>query len=1272
MNETTPSVARSGALDFLEGGAAMAELIRSVDWAVTSLGAFEEWPQSLRTAVSICLTSRFPLSIWWGPEYVLLYNDAYRPMLGQAKHPRSMGQPALECWAEVAHIIGPMLDGVRKSGKATWETDQLLPIERNGYLEEAYFTYSYSPIRVESGAIGGVFTVVTETTDTVVGERRLRQLRRLSAIASESRTAEGACLACESAFDPSDVPFSLVYLVEDDGERARLVASSGLSAEQRGPPSVALKNEGDEGWPLAKAASLLVPQIVTDVVARFGALPSGPWASPPHMAIVLPVARPGEAHPFALLVAGVSSARALDQKYRDFFELVADHLATALANASAAEAERKRADALAEIDRVKTRFFANVSHEFRTPITLLLGPLEAAIASPSGSLSGDALAMAHRNTLRLLKLVNALLDFSRIGAGRVEASYEPSDLSALTTDLASAFRSAIERVGIVFEVACPDLPRAVYVDHEMWEKIVFNLLSNALKFTFAGTISVSMRHGDAGVELIVADTGTGISESELPRMFGRFHRIAGARSRTHEGTGIGLALVHELVRLHGGSISITSELGVGTTFTISLPWGSAHLPLAHVVAARPARSTAAGPGPYIDDAVEGLPHDDAGPAPAVHAPADVMRGRILFAEDNVDMRSYVSRLLRERWTVDEVGDGDAALAAALASPPDVVLLDVMMPGLDGFALLEVLRADPRTRDVPVIMLSAHASEEARIEGIGAGADDYIVKPFSARELIARVNLQMTMKFVRAAVNKQRAELYEAFMQAPVPICVLRGPQLVFEMANPLYCKLVGRDSRSVVGLPLLEALPEGTGAGFDELLLGVMTSGLSKTLDDVLVRLDLEGNGVLADTYWSMIYAPLRDADGRIDRVLAVHNHTTDYVRARQNIEVQRGRAENALQAKDEFLAMLGHELRNPLAPILTALQLMRLRREHTQEGLIIERQVNHLVRLVDDLFDVSRIARGQIPLHRASVEMSEIVAASIEIASPLLELRRHTLTVDVPRHVLAVDGDRTRLAQVVSNLLTNAAKYTESGGTIRVAARRDGDWIELSVRDSGIGLTPAMLPRVFDLFTQERQTIDRAQGGLGLGLALVRSLVQLHGGEVAVQSEGLGKGSEFVVRLPAATAQVAPAVSPVAPAAARATGLRVLIVDDNEDAAEMLLGALSELGYSARSAHDGPSALRTAAAFAPQIALLDIGLPVMDGYELARRLRADPIHAAIRLIALTGYGQPSDVNAARDAGFDAHVVKPVDLDRLDAVMRDDPRKSDIRELARKTDAAHG
>lgn len=369
--------------------------------------------------------------------------------------------------------------------------------------------------------------------------------------------------------------------------------------------------------------------------------------------------------------------------------------------------------------------------------------------------------------------------------------------------------------------------------------------------------------------------------------------------------------------------------------------------------------------------------------------------------------------------------------------------------------------------------------------------------------------------------------------------------------------------------------------------------------------------------------------------------------------------ARDAERRKDEFLAMLGHELRNPLAPIVTALELLRMRDESSRETEIIERQVGHLVRLVDDLLDVARITRGKIELKRQRVEVAQVVGRAIEIASPLIEQRKHHLTVDVPREGLVVHGDPTRLAQIVSNLLANAAKYTDPGGHIDVRAWADGEHATVSVRDDGTGIDPAVLPRIFEPFVQNPQSPDRAQGGLGIGLTLVRSLLEMHGGRVEARSEGPGKGTELVVRLPLATdTPVVESVRPSSskrPSTAGERPLRILVVDDNADAAEMLAEALRALGHTVETAEDGPSALRVAPELRPDVAVLDIGLPVMDGYELAERLRQSA-GAPARLIAVTGYGQPEDRARGVVAGFDAHLVKPIDLHALEkAIVATEP-----------------
>ncbi len=374
-----------------------------------------------------------------------------------------------------------------------------------------------------------------------------------------------------------------------------------------------------------------------------------------------------------------------------------------------------------------------------------------------------------------------------------------------------------------------------------------------------------------------------------------------------------------------------------------------------------------------------------------------------------------------------------------------------------------------------------------------------------------------------------------------------------------------------------------------------------------------------------------------------------------KELRIARDEADAARSKKEEFLALLGHELRNPLAPILTALELMKMRDGvgAGRERAIIERQVRHLVHLVDDLLDVSRIARGKIELKRCPIEMAHVVAQGIELASPLLEERAQKLDVCVSQRGLLVEADEHRLAQAVANLLTNAAKYTDPGGRIVVSASRSNGSIVLSVKDNGTGILPEMLPRIFDMFVQGKQSLDRTEGGLGLGLTIVRSIVELHGGSVSATSEGRGRGAEIILYLPCLPQQVldlavveteGPVTQTSPP---RLVGKRVLVVDDNSDAAETLADILRALGHTTSVAHDGPTALAAAAVFKPHVALLDIGLPVMDGYELARRLREQPDLGKTRLFAVTGYGQESDREQSRAAGFQEHLVKPIDLAEL-------------------------
>lgn len=771
LHDSRPkSEAAAAAVDCLVGGGEMGRLMRSHDWSKTPLGPPEHWPQSLRTAVSICLNSQFPIILWWGPQLTVLYNDSYTPFLG-IKHPHAaLGKPGRECWHEIWHIVGPMLEGVLETGKATWSDDLLLFLERFGYPEECYFTFSYSPIRDESGGVGGVFTPVKETTGNVIGARRMRTLRDLAQRSSKAQDVAEACRAAADtiAENPYDIPFACLYLFDEKRERAELCGTARIEPGQSASPQVI--DLSQERWPETSAipAAALLGRFTLFPASELGSqpLPAGPWNTRPESVVVVPIVLPGTLFHAGFMVAGVNVRKRLDAEYRSFYEQVAAQVANAIAEARAFDEERKRAEALAELDRAKTAFFSNVSHEFRTPLTLMLGPLEESLAQRRGALSQedrDNLLIAHRNGLRLLKLVNSLLDFSRVEAGRLQAVYEKTDLAAFTADVASGFRSAIERAGLRLIVDCPPLAEAVYLDREMWEKIVLNLLSNAFKFTFEGTIAIRLRQDATMAELSVADTGTGIPENELPHVFERFHRVPGARGRTYEGAGIGLALVQELVKLHGGSVRVESALGTGSVFTVSVPLGADHLPAERINAPRAASSTALRADAYVQEALRWLkapveatlrPVESGSKAPAVQ------KERILLADDNADMRDYVRRILSDRYEVETVGHGEAALDAVRKQRPDLLLADIMMPRLDGLQLLQRLRADPETRTLPVILLSARAGEEARVGGLQAGADDYLIKPFSARELLARVESYLNLARARRSVSDELRETDE--------------------------------------------------------------------------------------------------------------------------------------------------------------------------------------------------------------------------------------------------------------------------------------------------------------------------------------------------------------------------------------------------------------------------------------------------------------------------------------------------------------------------------
>ena len=1264
-----------GATSFLSGGGELGERIRSFDWSRTPLGPAESWPQSLKTAVRIMLTSRQPFWLGWGDELVKLYNDPYKAIVG-GKHPWALGQPASVVWREIWPEIGPMLETALGGVEGTYVEEQLLIMERNGYPEETYYTFSYSPIPNDDGSVGGIICANTDDTQRVIGERQLALLRELAATTADARTVEEACRLSTDclAADAHDLPFAMIYLVEPDERRVVLAGQCRIERGHLRAPESAPLDGADSVWPFARVLSTDEPCLVSDLNAS--GLPAGAWDRPPHQAAVVPIAAQGRAGEAGVLVAGLNPYRLFDDNYRGFLELAAAQIAVSVSNARAYEEERRRAEALAELDRAKTLFFSNVSHEFRTPLTLMLGPLEDVLAEADGSVppeTRERVDIAHRNSLRLLKMVNTLLDFSRIEAGRVQASYEPTDLPKLTADLASVFRSAVERAGMRLVIDCDELPEPVYVDREMWEKVVLNLLSNAFKFTFEGEIEVRLRATGGAAELRVRDTGIGIAAEEMPHVFERFHRIEGARGRTYEGTGIGLALVQELVRQHGGSVGVESVFGEGSSFVVRLPFGQSHLPAERIQAARTLDSTALAAGTYADEALRWLPEGAEGRGGEVPPPADIFelpresaaareegkRPRILLADDNADMRDYVRRLLSARYEVEAVADGEAALQAARERTPDLVLTDIMMPRLDGFGLLKALREEAATAVIPVILLSARAGEESRIEGLEAGADDYLVKPFAARELLARVGTHLELARVRREAQQQIIAIWESITDAFIAL----DPEWRYVYINAA-AERVGVKRAEVLGRTLWEAFPE---------LVGTEVEAHYRRAARERVPVEFVSfYGPWGRWFENRIFPA---ADGSLavyfrditQRVRAEEERDRLFVRERE----ARAAAEEASRMKDEFLATVSHELRTPLNAILGWSGMLRrgtVEAELGRHGLeVIERNARAQNQLIEDLLDVSRVITGKLRLDVQPVELREVIQAAADVVRPAAEAKEIGLQLLLDPTPGPVSGDPQRLQQVVWNLLSNAVKFTERGGRVQVTLGRVNSHVEVTVSDTGEGIEPDFLPHVFERFRQQDGSYTRRHGGMGLGLAIVRHLVELHGGAVEAWSDGPQQGATFTVKLPLIIARdaarsreggaegikaaVVRAASPGAPQ--RLDGLRLLLVDDETEALDMVRLILEQCGAAVVTAASAAEGLRLLKELRPDVLVSDIEMPGEDGYGLINSVRSlgpeDGGHT--HCIALTAHARPEDRLMALGAGFDAHVPKPVEAAELAAVV---------------------
>jgi PAS domain S-box-containing protein len=1142
------------------GSSEMAARMRGLDWSATPLGPVEQWPHALRTTVRIVLNSGCAMSICWGTDFAFLYNDGYMQLIG-TKHPSALGRACREVIPEAINLVESIYSGVVREGKASFLGDLPSPVIRSNYLEDCYFTNLISPLPDDSGNVGGILATVLETTERVLEERRRHLLSDLASRAARARTEQEVWrVSAETLGDNrQSLPFAYLYEYQPSEHQAHLVGASVETDEVLRPPVIDCRSENL--WRFDPA--LPKNGVLVELGSRASGVSVPNWPDTPKEACVVPIRLGEHTEALGFIVAGIHPGRAFDDAYRQFVYRIAEQITIGLASARAYAQERQRAEVLAELDRAKTAFFSNVSHEFRTPLTLMLGPLEELQkdASERRPERQEMLVTVHRNGLRLLKLVNTLLDFSRIEAGRMQACYQPTALALFTTEIASAFDSAMKNAGLGFSVECLPIADPVYVDRDMWEKIVLNLLSNAYKFTFAGEVALTLKRVDGAVELQVRDTGVGIPEEHLEHVFERFHRVQSTQARTYEGTGIGLALVQELVRLHGGSVRVKSAVGVGSTFTLTIPIGTEHLPAERIQAAQTLASTTIRAESYVEEVRRWSANESAldvdmamlGKRPwlasAPEPKAAKKRELIVLADDNADMRQYLTRLLRERYEVHAVADGRQALEATQRLRPVLVLADVMMPHLDGFGLLRAIRGDSSLVGTPVILLSARAGEESRVEGLEADADDYLIKPFAGRELLARVAAHVKMSTLR----RETAEREERMRNhAELEREKLRASEERLAETSRLFGELQHADAELELQVELLQQLPVSAWTlnpdGTPDFVNRVWLEFAGQTLDYVrshpgawMTAVHPEDREMAARTFWKSVHSGhgfafetrslraqdgtyrwhlqqavvLRDSEGKVLKFVGTTTDIDDQKRAEEALRLAQGDLAriNRVTTMGELAASLVHELSQPISGAATNAGTCLRSLEREEPDLeVARRAVTRLARDVQRANEIIGRIRTQFEKGTASkqtFDVNEIIPETVALLRD--EAARHRIVVrtQMAANLPQIVGDRLQLQQVTMNLILNsieAMKDVDGRREIIIQSQRaEGGQILVSFTDTGIGIPPPIVEQIFDpFFTTKPQ-------GTGMGLRICRSIIEAHGGRLwAVSSSGRGATFQF------------------------------------------------------------------------------------------------------------------------------------------------------------------
>ncbi|KAG0314382.1 hypothetical protein BGZ99_008166 [Dissophora globulifera] len=1321
-------------------------LVESMDWSKTGLGPRSGWPRELVVMMQILMKSPSPLALYWGDKDYLLYNDAWRPILKQ-KHPHAMGAPGVTVWSEIWNVLGSQIEEVRRERRGTDNKCIRLDLHREGYDEECYFDFTFTPVFLEDDSTGGILALVNEVTPSILNQRRLTTLNQFSKQAPLIQSVNGAYSIITTILQESnnpDVPFSIVYRTKEVGKHPNMLHAQGMYTP---PPSVVptaptpatngqLPTTPVHKDPLATGTSKgkkdgrRVPQTAILCSTSFDRnleevsygevkervfskatstrhIPDSllitpdeyepldpsepvyddPWSWPVRSVLADGIPRlvtlPKSTHKLAralllpifdnpsvlesrittILIVGINPFRMLDNQYLDFLSLLVANIASLQHFGRSREEERQSTEALFELNKAKISFFQNVSHELRTPLTLMLAPLDDVLnQTPENAPTRPNLEMVRRNSRRLLKLVNTLLQFSRIEAGKGHAVFEETDLSKTTREISANFESVACGFGLKYIIKCEDLkgmPGGVWVDRSMWGGIILNLIGNAFKHTWEGSITVHQypskdKNGRDGIAVDVKDTGVGIAPEHLHTLFGRFNRIENKQSRSHEGTGIGLSLVKELTEVHGGVVSVTSEVDKGSCFHIWIPAGRSHLPSAQVKLGdsvdthlRPPQNEAMNnktdASMYVEEASQWIAHkavpgstlnasgtdsteeekpeeeDDilhlgvdymreqadslemnseyevstmdvdeneltkilidspaSGDVPIPenalaktittqarqsssmsHSPKTPVteapnisfkeqaipstvaqtnatlntsvndngryspqskkialvkesehekqalpetrsrRGFIIVVDDNHDMRSYLREILGKDFRVRCAVDGLDAIRLITERLQqgrriDLILSDVAMPNMNGYELLKRLRSDSATMMTPFILLSARAGEEANVEGLDLGADDCLVKPFSARELIARVRSTIRLSDLRhELIREQRHALEMKQLIYSISVRIRSGlslPQILDTASRELF-KVIRCNA---IRICRFRSVDQETGQHWVRFVSEIVRVGKPKILAPVdrLLPKGLEAREMSVSNgehdssselrHVSSCFHPMFGAKSFISVALIYNRKIWGYLLASRDVDmvdwsqsekllfeqtgnqislaiahaslwelkksqqVEMEAAHAASEAKSQILANTSHELRTPIGAIVGALSALEdtdynLTGEQRDMVKIMQITSDVALSVINDLLDTAKLEAGAMSLNiKECPGLIETLEQSVRIFADKAGRKEVDLIMEHSEDLESLDAqmqqgssiwtDGDRLQQVIMNLIGNAVKFTSVG----------------------------------------------------------------------------------------------------------------------------------------------------------------------------------------------------------------------------------------------------